>query len=300
MLYGAKKKILVTGGSGYLGRFTAMELSKKHEVAYTYSSKRINIPRCKAIRMNFLHPATIESSFKEFQPEAVVHCAALADGKECEASHEKALAVNVTGTKRLLKQLPNKDILFIYISTDLVFDGKNAPYDEQAEPNPLGFYGETKRRAEQLVQREWKKHIVLRCALMYGPEPPSGKGSFLQWMDRTFQEQDSISLFVDEFRTPLYVKDAAKAIEALVQKKGNHRLYHLGGPERVSRVDFGKQVAEIRGYDPAKIKETHIRDLDTGFFRPEDVSLDSSRIQSSHSVPMTPICDALKEIYSER
>ncbi|RJP29968.1 MAG: SDR family oxidoreductase [Candidatus Omnitrophota bacterium] len=291
------KKILVTGGSGYLGRFLARELSSDHDVAFTYATTRIHIPRCNPLWLDFLHPETVDSCLREFQPDIVVHAAALADGGQCEASPEKARAINVTGTEQLLLRLQNPDALFIYISTDLVFDGTNAPYDEQAIPNPLGIYGKTKRCAELLVQSEWQNHVILRCALMYGPKPSSGKGSFLQWMDKTFREQESISLFIDEFRTPVYVKDVVRAVSALIQTDGSHRLYHIGGPERISRVDFGKRLAAIRGYDPLKIKGTRIRDLDTGFLRPADVSLDSSRIQHAYPISLTLISDALHEIF---
>ncbi len=293
-----KKKILVTGGSGFLGRVLATALSKVHDVAFTYAAKRVNIPRCKAIRLNFLHPSTIDTCFKEFQPEVVVHAAALSNGAECESSHEKAQAVNVTGTKKLLKQLSSKDILFIYISTDLVFDGEHAPYSEQAELNPISYYGKTKQLAEQAVQKGWHNHVILRPALMYGPELTKGRPSFVQWMDASFQEKDPVPLFRDEFRTPVYVKDVAQAVQALIQRVGSLKIYHIGGPERMSRVEFGHRFAELRGYDASKIKEVKLSEMDTGYPRPADVSLDSTRICESHPVKLTPVNQALQEIFS--
>ena len=140
-----KKRVLVTGGSGYLGYFIARELGIDHKTAFTYASRRIQIPNCEAIHMELMRRDTIESALKEFQPHIVIHCAALADPSKCEKSHEIAREINVMGTKFLVQSLPDQDTLFIYISTDLVFNGENAPYDETTEPEPLTFYGKTKR-----------------------------------------------------------------------------------------------------------------------------------------------------------
>lgn len=298
MLHSGKKKVLITGGSGFLGRHLAHELRKVHDVCATYSKRRVNIPRCTTQCLNLLQENTFQELFKEFIPDAVVHCAAIADAKKCEESHEIAQAVNVAGTEKLIRHLPNKNATFIYISTDLIFDGNDAPYDEHVQPEPVSYYGKSKRHAEQVVQKNCKNHVILRPALIYGAGHPSGKGSFLQWMDQALQEQDEVNLFHDEFRTPVYVNDICKAVKALIQKIGHHHIYHIGGPERISRSDFARKLAEIRGHDVGKIKETSLNDFDTGYPRPRDVSLDSTRIQESHAVHLTPIEDALKEIFS--
>lgn len=297
MLHSGKKKVLITGGSGFLGRHLAQELRKVHDVCATFSKRRVNIPRCTTLCLNLLQENTFEEVLKEFKPDAIVHCAAIADAKKCEESHEVAQAVNVSGTEKLMRHLPDKNATFIYISTDLVFDGNDAPYDENTHPEPVSFYGKSKRYAEQIVQKNWKNHVILRPSLIYGAGHPSGKGSFLQWMDNALQEQDEVNLFNDEFRTPVYVKDICTAVKALIQRIGHHHIYHLGGPERITRSEFARKLAEIRGYDVNKIKETSLNDFDTGYPRPKDVSLNSARIQESHAVKLTSIEDALKEIF---
>jgi len=299
MLYQTQKKnVLITGGSGFLGRHLAQEIRKVHDVCATFAKRRINIPRCTTVCLNLLQDHTYQEVFKEFKPDVVVHCAAIADAKKCEESRDVTQAVNVTGAEKLMRALPNKDALFIYISTDLVFGGNDAPYNEQAQPEPVSVYGKSKRMAEQAVQKTWKNHVILRPSLIFGAAHPSGNGSFLQWMDTAFQEQDEVQLFNDEFRTPVYVKDICKAVSSLIVKVGHHRMYHLGGPERISRADFARKLAAVRGYDVNKIKETSLSELDTGYPRPKDVSLDSARMIEAHALRQTPIEDALKEIFS--
>ncbi len=240
---------------------------------------------------------TIESALKEFQPHIVIHCAALADPSKCEKSHEIAREINVTGTKFLVQSLPDQDTLFIYISTDLVFNGENAPYDETTEPEPLTFYGKTKREGEIVVQRLCPNCIIVRSSLMIGPEAYPGNGSFAQWVDKAFQEREEIPLFNDEYRTPVYVEDITQAMRLLIQHPPAPRLFHLGGPEKITRVEFGTRLATLRGYDTAKIKSIRRDQHDVGYIRVKDVSLNSQLIQNHYSIHLTSIDDALIKIF---
>jgi len=240
---------------------------------------------------------TVVDCLHRFHPDVVVHAAAVANAAVCESSRAKAFAVNVTGTERLMKSLPNRDVLAIYISTDLVFDGLNAPYRESDRPQPISFYGETKRMAEQITQRMAPNHIILRPALIFGQPTASGRGSFVQWMDKALSQDGETDLFLDEFRTPVYVHDIVNAVRALMERTGRHRIYHVGGPERITRVEFARRLCALRGHDPAKINPVLLKDVDTGYPRAVDVSLDCARIGLSHGLHPTPIAQALGEIF---
>ncbi|HOJ60706.1 MAG TPA: SDR family oxidoreductase [bacterium] len=292
-----RKRILVTGGSGFLGWHLVKHLSKRHDVSYTYATRRVQIPRCRGFHVNFLHPSSIEPCVQEADPEVVIHAAALADTAECERAHEKAVGVNVTGTERLIRCLPDTKPLLIYISTDLVFNGLQAPYTETDEPDPLNFYGKTKRMAEQAVQRLWKNHVIVRPAILYGAPTSNGRGSFLQWMDQALSQGEPLRLFTDEYRTPVYVHDVVAAVASLVERIGQHRIYHVGGPERMSRLEIGRRLAAFRGYDPSLLRPVTQAEADTGCPRPKDVSLNSARVQAAHAVKFTPFEEALKAIF---
>jgi len=287
------KRILITGASGFLGWNLASALRHRHEVVYTYSDHRIDIPKCRGVKLDLLRPLTIENCFQCFKPDVVIHAAALANTGLCEKHPQLAYDINVRGTDRLLRRLSNPKTLFVYISTDLVFDGQNQPYTERSATNPVNYYGKTKLMAEQIVRRSWSNHVILRTALMYGACNTIGKGSFLQWMDNTFQKGDQLTLFSDEYRTPAYVGDVVKTIQALINKKLTARIYHIGGPERINRVAFGQKLAQLRGYDQSLINAVKMSDIETACPRAQDVSLDSSLLQRSLMVHLTPVEQAL-------
>ncbi|MDX9754759.1 MAG: sugar nucleotide-binding protein, partial [bacterium] len=142
-----------------------------------------------------------------------------------------------------------------------------------------------------------KNPIILRPCLMYGPKTETGRGSFLQWMDEAFQQGNAVSLFRDEIRTPVFVLDVINAIAHLLTELTPFRLYHVGGPERIRRSEFGLRVAAIRGYIPELIKETQLAELSTGYPRPEDVSLDSSLIQNTFNLRLTPIGEGIRRSF---
>lgn len=291
-----KKRVLVTGGSGFLGWLVANSLSRDYEVAYSYAQHPVDVPNAHTFHMDFTKPETILFCVRTFRPDAVVHTAAMTGAGECEAERDRAVAVNVTGVERLIESLAIRDFFFIYLSTDMLFDGKTPPYSESSIPAPVNFYGETKRRGEETVRRMWDNHVILRVALMFGPTNPAGRGSFLKWMDDTLRGGRPLTLFEDEFRTPVYGPDVAEAIRCLLNDPPPQCLYHLGGPERISRLDFGLRFAAIRGYDPGLIRALKQNASDTGSQRAPDVSLDSSLIQSDLGLTLTPIDDALRSI----
>ena len=111
------------------------------------------------------------------------------------------------------------------LSTDLVFDGQNAPYREEHPAHPLSVYGQLKLQAEAPILA-LTRGIVLRTSLVYG-QPATHKGSFLAWMVDHFSHNQSLSLFEDEVRTPVHVDDLCAAMSTMAINHQN-RLVAYG------------------------------------------------------------------------
>ncbi|MBN2328667.1 MAG: SDR family oxidoreductase [Candidatus Omnitrophica bacterium] len=298
MLYHPQpKKILITGGSGFLGWHLAVHLSRRHHVAVTYRSRKISIPTCQVFQLDLERPFTIKNCLTRFNPDIIIHAAAMANTTACKQNFTAARNVNVRGAERLLRSIVNPGALFVYISTDLVFDGEHAPYREKDDAHPIGVYGLSKLEAERAVRKLWPNHIILRTALLYGPSNPFGRGSFLQWLDGGLQRSEPLNLFSDEYRTPAYVGDVVRAVQDLIRREIHYRTYHIGGPERISRADFGKRLAKMRGFDDSCIHEVTLEEMNLASLRARDASLDSSLIQRTCLLRLTPIDDALKQIF---
>lgn len=144
--------------------------------------------------------------------DAVVHCAAYTDVDGAEANVKEAFRINEEGTKNVIEGINNKECLFIYISTDYVFDGnKKTAYTEEDIVNPLNVYGASKLAGENLAAK-LSKHIIIRTSWLFGP---NGK-NFVSTIARIAKEKETINVVCDQVGSPTYAFDLAKAISDII------------------------------------------------------------------------------------
>jgi dTDP-4-dehydrorhamnose reductase len=269
------KRIFITGGSGFLGWHVIHELAGKYELwSAAHTSPLPDISKINHVQIDFKNTDSLKGVIKKIAPEVVIHMAALSNTGRCEEDPDLARRINVDLTREILSEIdPSLGTRMIYISTDLVFDGSKGFYREYDEPNPTMVYSQTKLESEHLVQAKGGNYVILRLALMYGKGSP-GHDSFLSWLEKGILT-GSVVLFTDEYRTPLYVRDAASAISALVESDFSGIL-HLGGSLRCSRYEFGLEFAKQKDLSPDVITGKNLKSAFLKIHRPPDVSLDSS------------------------
>ena len=249
--------ILITGASGFLGFHIASALAKKHNVFAIAHNNSPVIEGVQWIPHDLRHAKGVDWIFEEIHPDVVFHAAAMTSVKDCEAYRKEATKTNIKSTERITELCERGGVHLIYASTDLVFDGTRGNYSEEDITNPISFYARTKRVAEEVVQGGASNHTIIRFALLYGPPSPHSR-SFLGWMGDGFKNNQPVTLFTDQFRTPLYVKDAALLVEKLIDRRDEPpklKLLHAGGPERLSRDEIGEIYCDMFGYDKNLIKK---------------------------------------------
>ncbi len=247
-------RLLITGSSGFLGwniarhfhasgsGVTGTWLRHAPDGAVMHRSVRAD-----------LTAADMRALLDESAADVVVHCAALSARKDCEADPARARAVSVDATRRLAGEAAIRGARFVFISTDLVFDGDNAPYDEAAPTSPLSIYAETKAEAERQILAVNPESYIIRTALMYGAGPGGIPGSFLRWTLDALRRGEPLRLFTNQYRTPLYAPDVARLIAILLAREAPPGIYHAAGPDRLSRFEIGHRVAEAFGFPAASI-----------------------------------------------
>jgi dTDP-4-dehydrorhamnose reductase len=183
--------------------------------------------------------------------------------------------VNATATGTIARLAASAGARLVMVSTDLVFDGEDAPYGEEKIPRPASVYGSTKREGE-ILALACPGALVVRVALLFGPALGGRKG-FFDAQVGALRQGEAISLFDDEWRTPLALDVAARSLVALARTEAAGTL-HLGGPERMSRSEMGVRLARILGADESCILHTSRLSI-PGERRVRDVSLDSTRLR---------------------
>ncbi|MDB6110965.1 MAG: dTDP-4-dehydrorhamnose reductase [Pedosphaera sp.] len=232
---------------------------------------------------------SVRRLFRQQQPRLILHCAALSKTQACQANPPLARQLNVEVTTRLAELAA--DIPFIFFSTDLVFDGGQGNYEETAPLNPLSIYAETKVAAEQIVRAN-PKHTVIRTSLNGGTSPTGDRG-FNEEMRRVWQNGRTLSLFTDEFRSPMAAAVTARAVWELVAHD-QPGLYHVAGSQRLSRWQIGQLLAARWPQLNPKIEPGSLTDYQ-GARRAPDTSLNCTKAQNLLSFPLPGLAKWLAE-----
>lgn len=252
----AALRILVTGSTGFLGPFVLAALQDRgHQVVTAARSGGDAM-------VDLCAPGLVTAVLEALAPDFVVNLAALAQLATCEREPERARAINVDVPVRFAQRIGAR---LLHVSTDLVFDGRCAPYSEAEAPAPLSVYGCTKALGEEGVHAHGGR--VVRVPLLFGPDP-RGRGASASL--RRAQEQRTVSpMFTNEYRTPLHAADAAAALAELVTDPRSPPIVHVPGPERCSRWELARRFCARHGLDATLLTPVECQDPN----RPRDVSL---------------------------
>ncbi len=289
-------KIALTGATGYLGSFTAAHLLRdaRNEVL---SLTRVPHPVLSAFPRfrECAFSADWKGAVAGFSPEAIIHCAAMASAAECEAHPGEAFAANEELTREIGRVSRECGAHFVAVSTDLVFDGNEpAPpggFSESAKPAPSSVYSRSKRAGEEAALKLDAGVSVMRTSLLYGPAfgPKSGP---LGWLRDGLGSGRRVTLFSDEWRTPVCVMDAAAALVEAARARQSG-IFHAAGRERLSRLEFGRIIANGLGLDTGLIDAKKRHDAKSVPFRPEDVSLDPSGCEQAFKIHFRKVAEAI-------
>jgi dTDP-4-dehydrorhamnose reductase len=203
-----------------------------------------------------------------------------------------ALTLNTFAARELARMSGLLGSKLIYLSSDLLFDGVKGMYSEADQPAPLNYYAKTKYLGELEVTNNCGQYVILRLSLMYGRS--SGfNANFLERMEKQAKLGQRLNLFTDQFRTPLYVGDAVEAIEKLIEDKSIKGLFHLGGPEKMSRFEFGQQFCRVFGLSRDLMVPQRMAEGNLSARRPRDCSLDSRKAIRVLKLHLTPVSKGL-------
>ena len=264
-----KKLMLVTGGSGFLGRhLTGTEAARDWEIVAPGSHF-----------LDIRNREQVVEEIKEWKPNAVVHLAYRRDDRRAIVAGSENVARGAAAVKARL----------VHLSTDVVFGGRAMPYRESDTPTPLTDYGKWKAEAEERVAAAHPQALLLRTSLLYGT---TTMAQIQRDVELALQGRSSMTFHTDEYRCPLHAIDLAEAISVLAEQPEVTGPLHLAGPEAMSRADLAKWFARWLGFDPDAIRTSTVADSPTA--RPARVLLDSSVAWSMGFRPRR-ISEALKD-----
>lgn len=271
-----EKRILVLGGTGFLGSYFINLLGKRaiaHTTQAVYLETGINFQSA-TFRKNE------EDKIKHFLETqncgTIVNCTALADVEKCESNPGLAYWMNCELPGILSTISMSLDSKFVHISTDAVFEGATSFYTETDRPSPLSVYGKSKWMGEQLVLEKNPQSLVARVNF-FGNSVK--KRSLFNFFYENLILEKTISGYADVYFTPLYAADLVEVIMELLEINTSG-IFHVVGNERISKFEFGVLIAEVFDLPTNNIKKGTIMGEEGVAFRPLDTSLANDKIKS--------------------
>jgi dTDP-4-dehydrorhamnose reductase len=269
-------RLLLTGASGHLGAYLLRHLvaTPGIEVSAWSGSSRGDSFGVPLQPVELGDYDSLARAFAVARPDVVLHAGAMARIAECHRDPERARRINRDGSAVLAELTAQTGARLVLVSTDLVFDGERGNYREDDPVRPLSIYGQTKVAAEEAVLPT-PRAAVARMSLLIGPSL-CGRPSFFDEQVAALCGGRSVTLFTDEWRTPLDLPTAARALVALAQSDYTG-VIHISGPERLSRLEMGQRLATALGTGAHGIVAATRDQAPAPEPRPRDTSLDSSR-----------------------
>jgi len=242
-------RILVVGGSGFIGRYLAPHLASTlgEEVFCTFRSRAPGGDVNHWYRLELTDSVALERLFGLIQPEVVVHLAALADVGTAEREPERATAINVAATENIASLCAAHGSRLVFVSTEYVFDGRQGFYGEADSPNPVTHYGRTKLEGELATARLAPGGSVVRTSIVYG-WPAPGRRNYVPSLVERLRGGETCAGSTHVMRSPVYVERLVEGIARLVLDH-HPGIHHIAGSDWVSMYEFAARVAAAFGLD---------------------------------------------------
>ena len=251
-------------------------LQGRHEVAAGFYRHPARVAGCRFLDLDVTDRAQALAAVRRVKPAVIIHAAALSSPDNCEENRSLTGDVNIGGTLNMLDAARECGCRLVYVSTDLVFDGESGGYSEAAGASPINYYGWSKLEGEKLCLQSAADALVVRITLQYG-WGNAEHSSFSDWLMKNLRAGRQVRLFIDQYRTMTYVRDTARGLELAALHGTPREVYHLTGPERISRYGFGCGFAAAFNFPRSLLQQALMTDVPARAARPRDVSLNGGK-----------------------
>jgi dTDP-4-dehydrorhamnose reductase len=285
------RKILITGASGLLGSKLMAIARDDFEVLGQYYHEDFSLKGCEAVQMDLRDREKVFTMVEQYEPDILVHAAALRDMDYCEMHKEEAQAVNVDATRNVVDICKEIGTKVLYVSTDVIFDGTRTNYKETDEPSPINVYAKTKLEGEALVL-EGAENIVTRISFLYGWNVSDRRLNFVTWVLNNLKLEAEIDLYTDQYRNGSYMDDVARVF-LMMYMRGLKGIYHVAGHNCLNRYEMGEIICEVFGYDKDLLTPTNSANADWTAPRPNNCCLDVSRAEEDLEMNFLPFREGL-------
>lgn len=289
-------KILVTGANGLLGVNFCEHASKKHSVLGLIRSEGLNLPY-PTERMDLFNEQAFGRIIDSYQPDAIIHTAAMANLDQCEKDSETAKIVNGKLPGKLSTIARSRGVKFVHISTDAVFTSSTEKvFTESDDVKPLSVYAKTKYAGECSVLEANPEALVAR--VNFFGWSIFGDKSLSEFFFNHLSAGKACFGFADVHFCPLFVNDLADLLLLAIERdlKG---LYHFNGSDLLSKYDFGVAIAREFGYDPSLISPRSVELSTLTAKRSNNLRLSNHKLSTDLGITIPGVYTGISDFYTQ-
>ncbi len=281
-------RALVIGASGQVGASLMDALrARGHEARGTYAKH----PAPGLDPLDLSDHAAVARAIGAAHPDWIFCPAGLSHVDYCEDHPGEAMAANRDGPAAAARAAEALGAVFVYYSSDYVFDGVGGPFGEDHAPHPLCVYGRSKHEGEQAVLAACRRAVIIRPSVVYGPERQ--EKNFVCQLIRACREGREFRLAVDQRASPSYNPDVALASVELCER-GLSGLWHVAGPEVLDRYAFATMVCKEFGLDASRLSAVTTASLGQKARRPLEGGLEVGKAQGRLTTRLSTPADGLR------
>lgn len=270
-------RLLITGGSSYLGQHLVPLALEAYDVCYTfYQNDPLQLAQ--GYTLDVRDETAVIQLVKAFRPHFIIHTV----GSNRAADMENVIQA---GTVHIVQAATLANARLIHVSTDSIFNGRHPPYDETAPPSPVNNYGRAKATAEAMVAK-YDNHVIIRTSLIYGLQLMD-QGT--TWMANALRAGESVTLFSNQRRNPVWAETLSRACLELLTHHYTGIL-NVAGQQVMSRAAFALRMLDWWGITE---RETLTIGPSQSGKWPLDCELNVSRAAALLSVPLFGVDEVL-------
>lgn len=265
------KKVMITGANGLLGqKLIDLYLGKSDKQLIATGLGPCRHPRRGSFEYSELDISdydNVHEVFAKYQPDTLIHTAAMTNVDACELDHESCDRLNVKAVGILADACKLYGAHLIHLSTDFIFDGTHGPLDEEEIPKPLSYYGESKLKGERLVMERAGTWAILRTVLVYGVVNDMSRSNIVLWAKGALEKGQPINVVDDQFRTPTLAEDLAFGCY-LAETQNASGIFNISGKDFMSIYELVERIADYYGLDKSVLNRSDSSTLNQPAKRP--------------------------------
>jgi len=294
-------RVLITGGTGLLGKALLYDCNNQIEIIATYvgNYSMQDSGQIKYLQLDVRDKAGYMDLFKKFRPDTTVHTAGIGSPDFAENNRELVRDINLNGTGNILDMCNKFNSKFIFISSNGIYDGQKAPYSEEDNAEPVNYYGEVKLQGEEITKKAKVPFAIVRPILMYGWQYPFERSNIVTQSILKLQNQEVVHAYDDVYAKPLLNHSCAKAVWKIIEEN-KYGVYNIAGADRVNIYQLITKTAEI-----FNLNKSLILPVQQGYFneltkRPRDTSFKTDRMEKELGIEPLALDEGLSMMKRER